>query len=472
MKKLFTILILIILASGIFAQTPEKISYQAVVRDASNNLVTNRTIGIQISILQNSINGNVVYREIFNPNPKTNDNGLLTIEIGSGITVLGSFSGIDWSAGPYFIKTEIDINGGTNYTITSTSQILSVPYALHAKTAERITGAITEADPLWKASPSFGITNTHISNWDNAYTHCTSNSGLIHGSTIVGSNLLRLPNPSGVSFLRINTDNSVSALTANDFRTAIGAGSGTVTSIETGNGITGGTITNQGTIGLTGQALALHNLSTNGIITRTGDGTVATRTINPGAGIIVTNGNGVNGNPTISVKTYQVGDFAHGGIVFWVDATGQHGLVCAKTDQSTGIRWYAGTSCNTMARGDGPYAGKANTAIIIATHAALGGDTNMYAARMCNELIITEGGTTYGDWYLPSMQELLLMHNNRTAIDSTAVANGGTALSSNTFYWSSNEYSANMAKVITFLNGFSSYGGKNTHARVRAIRSF
>lgn len=75
---------------------------------------------------------------------------------------------------------------------------------------------------------------------------------------------------------------------------------GTVTSIATNNGITGGPITGTGTLGLTGQALALHNLNANGLITRTGSGAVATRTITAGSGITVSNGNGVNGDPSIA----------------------------------------------------------------------------------------------------------------------------------------------------------------------------
>jgi len=78
--------------------------------------------------------------------------------------------------------------------------------------------------------------------------------------------------------------------------------------------------------------------------------------------------------------TYSVGDFAHGGIIFWVDETVQHGLVCAKTDQSTGVRWYAGTDGKTQAKGDGPFSGEMNTAIIIAAHVAIGDDaTNLYS---------------------------------------------------------------------------------------------
>jgi hypothetical protein len=121
----------------------------------------------------------------------------------------------------------------------------------------------------------------------------------------VGGNLFTLVNPSAIRFIRINADNTVSVLSDSDFRTAIGAGTssstGTVTSIATNNGVTGGTITSTGTIGLTGQALALHNLASNGLIIRTGSGTVAARTITGTANqITVSNGDGVSGNPTLS----------------------------------------------------------------------------------------------------------------------------------------------------------------------------
>src|SRR5690606_20695816 len=70
-----------------------------------------------------------------NPNPQTNINGLVTVEIGTGIPLTGTFAGIDWSNGSYFIKTETDPTGGTNYTIVGISQLLSTPYALYAKTS-------------------------------------------------------------------------------------------------------------------------------------------------------------------------------------------------------------------------------------------------------------------------------------------------------------------------------------------------
>ncbi len=80
------------------------------------------------------------------------------------------FAEIDWSAGPYFIETGIDPSGGTDYTITGTSQLLSVPFALHAKTAETISGAIAEEDPVFIASPASGIEAADISNWDESYS--------------------------------------------------------------------------------------------------------------------------------------------------------------------------------------------------------------------------------------------------------------------------------------------------------------
>ncbi len=174
MHKFRTMLIItltnLLICSSLWAQSPEKISYQAVIRDATNNLVTSHAIGMRVSILQSSVTGIEVYKEIYNPNPQTNANGLVTIEIGSGIPLTGVFANINWTSGPYFIKTETDPSGGTNYTITGTSQLLSVPYALHSKTAESLSGGISETDPIFGASAANGITSTNITNWTSAYS--------------------------------------------------------------------------------------------------------------------------------------------------------------------------------------------------------------------------------------------------------------------------------------------------------------
>jgi len=153
------------MTASVFAQAPEKMSYQAVVRDGSNNLVSSTSVGIQISILQGSASGTAVYVET--QTLTSNANGLVSLEIGAGTVVSGNFTTIDLANGSYFIKTETDPTGGTSYTITGTSQLLSVPYALHAKTAESVTGTITETDPIFGSSVASGITGTDTTYWNN-----------------------------------------------------------------------------------------------------------------------------------------------------------------------------------------------------------------------------------------------------------------------------------------------------------------
>lgn len=150
-----------------FGQAPDKMTYQAVIRNNYNHLVVNTPVGLRITILQGSISGVEVYKEIHNPSPMTNDNGLVTLEIGGGVPVGGAFHAIDWSNGPFFLKTETDPTGGTNYSITGTSQLLSVPYALHAKTADSLTGGVTETDPHFNASVAAGITGVDTAKWNN-----------------------------------------------------------------------------------------------------------------------------------------------------------------------------------------------------------------------------------------------------------------------------------------------------------------
>ena len=158
-KKRFTFLAALFIAVSVFGQSPEKtsilegnnqkmapapsapeqISYQAVVRDATNTKVANQVVGMRISILQATAVGTAVYLET--QTPTTNANGLLSIYIGAGSAVTGTFSDIAWYDVPHYIKIEIDPSGNTNYTITGTTQLVSVPYALYAKTAA--AGALT-----------------------------------------------------------------------------------------------------------------------------------------------------------------------------------------------------------------------------------------------------------------------------------------------------------------------------------------
>jgi uncharacterized protein (TIGR02145 family) len=134
MKTLFRLVCLCLVSSlGLMAQAPQKFSYQTVIRNSGGQLLANQLVGIKISVLQGSENGIVVFAE--RHTPTTNANGLASLQIGTGTVLNGSFTNINWSQGPYFITTETDPKGGTSYTIVSTQQLLSVPYALYAETS-------------------------------------------------------------------------------------------------------------------------------------------------------------------------------------------------------------------------------------------------------------------------------------------------------------------------------------------------
>jgi hypothetical protein len=425
MKKVFSILAAVLLTASVFAQSPEKMSYQAVIRNSSDALVTNTQIGLEVNIRQGTTSGTVVYTET--QTPTTNANGLVSIEIGGG----SGFNTIDWANGPYFIETKTDPAGGTNYTITGTSQLLSVPYALYAKTAETITGGITETDPVftaWDKTTGISITESQISDLDH-FTTADETDPVYVAS--VASGITATDTTSWNNKLDSETDPVFTAWDKDyaDLINTPAAADGSETKVTAGTNVT-----------------------------VTGSGTTASPYV-------------VNATAGSGSTTYSVGDFAQGGIVFWVDETGQHGLVAAKEDQSTGVRWYAGTHGNTQAKGDGPFSGEANTSIIIAAQVAIGDDGSTYAARICNELQVTEGGKTYGDWYLPSKEELDLMYQNKATIDATAGVNGGSGFAS-AYYWSSTENSSSSAWGQGFINGSQSISGKGYTDRVRAVRAF
>jgi hypothetical protein len=140
-----------------YSQAPEAFNYQAVIRNASGDILTNSQIAVQISFLQDSESGTAVYVERFNPT--TNDYGLIALKLGMGSVQSGTFNTIDWGSHSYYVKIEVDPNNGTAYTSMGASQLLSVPYALFAasgppaeiaensvSSAHIINGAIEEED--------------------------------------------------------------------------------------------------------------------------------------------------------------------------------------------------------------------------------------------------------------------------------------------------------------------------------------
>ncbi len=128
MRKIYSLIAAVMFTATTWAQAPQKMSYQAVIRNSGNTLITSTPIGMQISILQGSSSGTAVYVET--QTPTTNANGLASLEIGTGTVLTGTFSAINWANGPYFIKTETDPLGGTAYSIAGTTELMSVPYAL------------------------------------------------------------------------------------------------------------------------------------------------------------------------------------------------------------------------------------------------------------------------------------------------------------------------------------------------------
>ncbi len=151
MKKVVLLFVAVMFVAITFAQTPQSFKYQAVARNAGGEFLTMQNVSLQISILQTEVGGTAVYVETHSI--QTNEFGLINLEIGNGDLVSGDISTINWSADSYFVKIEMDATGGTNYEEMGTSQLLSVPYALHALTVT------DEADPVFVAHPANNITD-------------------------------------------------------------------------------------------------------------------------------------------------------------------------------------------------------------------------------------------------------------------------------------------------------------------------
>lgn len=150
--------------------------------------------------------------------------------------------------------------------------------------------------------------------------------------------------------------------------------------------------------------------------------------------------------------TYTVGQSYGGGIVFYVDGTGSHGLVAATSDQSTSCTWGCMGTNVPVAEDSTVGAGQANTSAIVSTCTSAG-----IAARICNDLTLNG----YSDWFLPSKFELSLMYAQKSTI--TGFTNFG--------YWSSTQHGNGTAWVYYFNNGTSATANKSDAYRVRAIRA-
>jgi len=342
-----------------WGQAPQGFNYQAVVRDYADNIFANEVVGIKISILQGNVDGTVVYSELHSPT--TNSFGLVNLEIGNGTIILfGDLSSIDWGNSTYFLKVELDPTGGINYTDMGTSQILSVPYALHAKTAETFTGTITETDPLFTAK--FDVTGS-------------ANGDLLKFN---GTKFVKFtPNYSLTTHTHSNATTTVSGfMSATDKTKLDGIATGAEVNVKADWNATSGDaqILNKLTAGT--------GISVNGsnqIVNTAPDKTVAITGQN---GITVT---GTYPNFTVSgTTTHKIGESYVGGIIFYVTPDGQHGLIAETQDQSTSCTWYEAQ----------------NTISTSANHST--------------------AGKNYTDWRLPTKNELNLLYAQKTVVGGFA----------------------------------------------------
>jgi hypothetical protein len=151
-----------------------------------------------------------------------------------------------------------------------------------------------------------------------------------------------------------------------------------------------------------------------------------------------------------------IGDSYGGGKIFWLDASGKHGLIAAEADQSAAIQWWSNTTQLTGANLSAVYAGKADTVIISTTLGA-----GSYAAKLCNDYAVTVNNEYYDDWYLPSKWELDLLCAQKALV-------GGFA---SNFYWSSTEYDTGSARLMDFSGCGSGINAKVISFYVRCVRA-
>jgi hypothetical protein len=524
MKKLILSLVAIAtITLSSFGQTPEGFKYQAVVRNASNAILTNQAVGLRMTIQQGAIGGTTVYSEKFATT--TTANGLVNVEIGNGTPINGTFANINWANGPYFIETAVDVTGGTTYTVMGTSQLMSVPYALYAKTSGNGQGPVGPQGNQGPAgnngatgpqgpSGNNGATGPQGPSGNNGATGSNGSNGSAGSNGLDGKNTLAKTTTESAGLncttggvkleygLDANNDGTLDAGEINGSLTKYvcngssgsngSAGSNgldgkntlaktTTESVGSSNCATGGVkleygldANNDGTLdvseingsltkyvcnGATGTSGSNGSAGTNGNNGTNGQGGVTTA----GSGINVT-GAGTLASPYLVSTTnpcgLAIGQTYQGGIIFYLDASGCHGLISAPTDQSTGIYWYNGSYTVTNAVRDGVGAGKFNTECIIANQGV-----GNYAAQLCANY---QGGN-YGDWYLPSKYELNLLYLQKHVV-------GGFANDFYGLYWSSTEGDTNGAWVRSFFLGNQFLGDyykyKDETYYVRAVRAF
>jgi hypothetical protein len=463
MKKIYSIIAGLLIAVSIFAQAPQKMSYQAVIRNASNNLVVNQTVGLQVSILQGSASGTAVYAETHIV--PTNINGLVSIEVGGGTVVLGSINTINWANGPFFIKTETDPTGGRNYSITGTSQLLSAPYALYSATsgssipgpqgpqgpagndgAPGTQGAIGPQGPQGLQGPQgqAGATGPTGNQGSIGLTGPAGPQGAIGLTGAQGSQ-----GPAGAN--GINGADGKTVLNGTSNPTSMIGNNGDFYINTISNIIFGPKASGQW------PAIGVSLVGPQGLTGPTGaSGPQGPQGPSGGGGF-----------------THYVGEPFGGGVIFYLekDTNGiEHGLVCHTQYLCQACSWSNITSGWV---GIPPSSSNYGTNGLVWSNMIVSqnGHTNS-AAKLCLDLV----SNGFNDWYLPSIEELYQLWSNRYAvIKGLSTIPGASTINGSTF-WSSTEFSSAGAYYMSFLLGAQVHVGsinKSTSTlSIRAIRAF
>jgi hypothetical protein len=412
MKNITTLIFALFLSAISIAQVKQNFTHQAVVRDASDNLVLSTNLGIRISILQGSAAGVSVFKEAHTAT--TNNNGLLTLIIGNGTPIARTIAGINWEKGPYFLKKEIDLAGGTNYTLTEVTEITSVPFAL---TAYKIGSKIKAFPIVTTLNCTPVVTGDLYANYNsiaNMSLSYTGGNGDLYSNQTVSST-------------------GVTGLTASRNAGFLNEGSGTVQ--YTISGTPNSTGTASFSIDLGGQTC-----------------TVAVTVITP---------------------TLVIGAPFQGGIIAYIDGSGLHGFVISKTNIDMNAndlhQWTISAFQNLTANASSDTDGSLNTNNCVAQAGTNITSTisTQYAAGLC-KLYKSNG---YTNWYLPAKNQSLSIYNNKTALNSGLTTNGGVSLF-NGLYWTSTELDYQLSYLINMSNGALPTLTKNNSYMVRAIKSF
>ncbi|MFP5039512.1 DUF1566 domain-containing protein [Parasediminibacterium sp. JCM 36343] len=431
-KTIYLLIVSLLFVAAVMAQAPQKFSYQAVIRNSSGALVTSTQVGMFISITKDSANGSVIFAEI--QRPTTNANGLVSIAIGTGTPASGSFSNIKWGSGTYYIKTSTDLGGGSNYAIYGASQLLSVPYALYAANGNQNGNNVGDMQywdgSKWVIIPvgTNGSTLTlcgGVPTWGGCAvaatvpTVTTTNVTTVASTTAIAGGNITSDGGATVTSRGVCYATTVNPTVSNS---TVSSGNGTGSYSANLTGLTAGT------------TYYVRAYATNSVGTAYG-GQISFTT-------------------TAGTSSFTIGQNYGGGIIFYIDASGQHGLVAATTDQSTAVAWWNGSYLVTGASDTAVGTGQANTTAIIAVQAS-----GTYAANVC---VQTANG--YSDWFMPSKGELALMYKN--------LHTKGFGNFTGSFYYSSSEYDVNQAWVFDFGQNSQFAYYKNNTARVRAVRKF